>query len=119
MTNQHATDLSLLPTQRGTGLTRKNVIVLTHGWTGSSIFSALFGEAGYWLGGETVVKPDYDTFENADLVALNNRLLHELAPALNHEHQFLACNLGLVVKRGGNRLVLKGNVAQPDRSCRG
>ena len=67
---------------------RKNVIVLTHGWTGSSIFSALFGEAGYWLGGETMAKPDYDTFENAGLVALNNRLLHELAPTLNHEHQF-------------------------------
>ena len=67
---------------------KKNVIVLTHGWTGSSIFSALFSEAGYWLGGETVAKPDYDTFENAGLVALNNRLLHDLAPALNHEHQF-------------------------------
>ena len=88
MTNQHATELSLLPTLGGTGLTRKNVIVLTHGWTGSSIFSALFREAGYWLGGETMVKPDYDTFENTELVALNNRLLHELAPTLNHEHQF-------------------------------
>lgn len=66
----------------------KNVIVLTHGWTGSSIFSALFGEAGYWLGGETMVKPDYDTFENAGLVTLNNRLLHDLAPTLKHEHRF-------------------------------
>jgi len=23
----------------------KNIIILTHGWTGSSIFAALFGEA--------------------------------------------------------------------------
>lgn len=76
-----------MPDAAGTSL-KKNVIVLTHGWTGSSIFSALLGEAGYWVGGETMAKPDYDTFENAGLVALNNRLLRELAPTLNHEHQF-------------------------------
>ena len=89
MTYQPATALNpLLASHAAAGGSRKNVIVLTHGWTGSSIFSALFGEAGYWLGGETMAKPDYDTFENTGLVALNNRLLHELAPKLNHEHQF-------------------------------
>lgn len=66
----------------------KNIIVLTHGWTGSSVFSGLFGEVGFWLGGETVAKPDYDTHENADLVAHNLRLLEMLAPGLNHEHRF-------------------------------
>ena len=92
MTDQPTTGPTLLPAANAanaaSGPARKNVIVLTHGWTGSSIFSALFGEAGYWLGGETMAKPDYDTFENAGLVALNNRLLHELAPTLNHEHHF-------------------------------
>ncbi|MDO9091408.1 MAG: hypothetical protein Q7U99_02005 [Rubrivivax sp.] len=78
---------------------RKNVIVLTHGWTGSSIFSALFGEAGYWLGGETMAKPDYDTFENAGLVALNNRLLQQLAPKLNHEHQFAQADVEAIATR--------------------
>jgi len=78
---------------------RKNVIVLTHGWTGSSIFSALFGEAGHWLGGETMAKPDYDTFENAGLVALNNRLLRDLAPTLNHEHHFAPADVQEIATR--------------------
>jgi hypothetical protein len=65
-----------------------NIIILTHGWTGSSVFSALLGRAGYWLGSDTVQKSDYDTFENADLVALNKRLLDQLAPTLDHEHCF-------------------------------
>ena len=66
----------------------KNIIILTHGWTGSSIFAALFGEAGHWLGSQTMVKPDYDTFENAGLVALNDRILQRLLPGLNHQHRF-------------------------------
>ena len=66
----------------------KNIIVLTHGWTGSSVFSGLLGKAGFWLGAETVAKPDYNTHENADLVVHNNRLLHQLSPSLNHEHRF-------------------------------
>lgn len=65
-----------------------NIIVLTHGWTGSSVFSALLGQAGCWLGAETMHKPDYNTFENADLVTLNNELLQALSPGLNHEHHF-------------------------------
>lgn len=66
----------------------RNIIVLTHGWTGSSVFSGLLGQAGFWLGAETVAKPDYDTHENADLVSHNNRLLSLLSPSLNHEHRF-------------------------------
>ena len=66
----------------------KNIIVLTHGWTGSSVFSGLLGQAGFWLGADTVAKPDYNTHENADLVSHNNRLLHLLSPSLNHEHRF-------------------------------
>lgn len=66
----------------------QNVIVLTHGWTGSSVFAALAGAAGGWLGDATKLKPDYDTFENAELVDLNQQLLRRLAPGLNHEHSF-------------------------------
>lgn len=65
-----------------------SVIILTHGWTGSSVFSGLLGMAGCWLGAETVVKPDYDTHENADLVMLNDSLLSPLAPDLDREHRF-------------------------------
>ena len=70
------------------GTPARNIIILTHGWTGSSVFSALMGRAGCWLGSETVVKSDYDTYENADLVEWNRRLLATLAPDLDHEHHF-------------------------------
>jgi hypothetical protein len=66
----------------------ENLIVLTHGWTGSSVFAALAGAAGGWLGDQTKLKPDYDTFENAELVDLNRQMLRELAPRLDHEHAF-------------------------------
>lgn len=57
---------------------KDNVIILTHGWTGSSVFSGLLGRAGYWVGADTFQKSDYDTFENRDLVQLNNQLLEDL-----------------------------------------
>lgn len=59
-----------------------NVIILTAGLTGSSVIAGLLAGAGYWVGAETVEKPDYDTFENRDLVALNDRIL---AHAGHHE----------------------------------
>src|SRR5690349_17771408 len=67
---------------------KKNIIILTHGWTGSSVFAALLGRAGYWLGASTVRKTDYDTFENAELVAFNQELLRLLAPDIDHQHRF-------------------------------
>lgn len=67
---------------------KKNVIILTHGWTGSSVFSALLGTAGYWLGAETVKKVDYDTYENQGLVELNRQMMQELAFGQDHEHEF-------------------------------
>lgn len=66
----------------------KNIVILTHGWTGSSVFAALLARGGAWLGEQTVVKPDYDTFENGQLVRMNEELLHRLAPGLDHEHAF-------------------------------
>ena len=65
-----------------------NIVILTHGWTGSSVFAALFGEAGYWLGADTRRTLYYNTFENAELVSLNEALLRTLIPTLNHEHYF-------------------------------
>lgn len=59
-----------------------NVIILTAGLTGSSVIAGLLAGAGYWVGSETIEKPDYDTFENRDLVALNDRIL---AHAGHHE----------------------------------
>jgi hypothetical protein len=76
-----------------------NIIILTHGWTGSSVFAGLFGEVGYWLGADTVRKADYNTFENADLVSLNNVLLRTLMPTLNHEHRFAAKDVAEIERR--------------------
>jgi hypothetical protein len=53
---------------------KSNVVVLTSGLTGSSVLTGLISEAGYWTGDRTVKKKDYDTFENADLVSLNQRI---------------------------------------------
>ena len=76
-----------------------NIVILTHGWTGSSVFAALLGRAGHWLGAETVQKVDYNTHENAGLVDLNRRLLDELAPGINHEHHFSENDVDLIARR--------------------
>ena len=83
-------------------LRAKNIVILTHGWTGSSVFAALFGRAGLWLGSDTVAKADYDTFENADLVTLNRRLLDELAPELDHEHRFDPADVVAIERAAAN-----------------
>lgn len=51
-----------------------NVVILTVGWTGSSVLAGLLGAAGFWTG-TTVRNTDYNTFENAELVRLNRKLL--------------------------------------------
>ena len=56
----------------------KNVIVLTVGLAGSSVLTALLSRTGLWVGEETKGKPDYDTWENARLVDLNQRLLQDV-----------------------------------------
>ena len=56
----------------------KNVIVLTTGLSGSSVLSGVISESGYWAGNETVIKDNssgqYNTYENVELVELNDRL---------------------------------------------
>jgi len=59
----------------------KNIIVLTSGLSGSSVVTNLLSRAGVWSGHSTCKKSDYNTHENAALVALNERLLEHLAYA--------------------------------------
>lgn len=54
----------------------EGLVILTIGWTGSSVLTGLLKAGGYWTGA-TVKKSDYDTYENEELVRLNRRLLAE------------------------------------------
>lgn len=83
---------------RGIQMT-KNLIILTHGWTGSSVFTALAERAGYWTGIETVKKIDYDTYENRDLVRLNQQIMKVLGYEGNYEREFSFASVqGLAAK---------------------
>lgn len=57
-----------------------SIVILSHRWTGSSIFAGLLHRAGYWVGSETVRGQDFETYENARLVELNSRMLGSLRP---------------------------------------
>jgi hypothetical protein len=74
-------------------LMKKNVVILTHGWTGSSAFTALVSQADYWSGDETFEKVDYNTYENVELVDLNNRMLDELKFEGDREHEIVALDV--------------------------
>ena len=78
---------------------KNNIIILTHGWTGSSVFSGLLGRAGYWLGAETMQKVDYNTYENLALVGINNKLIDEFGGGLNHEHRFSDSDVAEITRR--------------------
>jgi hypothetical protein len=54
-----------------------NVVVLTIGWTGSSVLTGLLRAAGFWAGHSTIRKRDYETYENAELVRLNRALMEQ------------------------------------------
>ena len=62
-----------VPSGREAGNRTDNVIILTGGLTGSSALAGLLTEAGYWCGEDTFKKSDYNTYENAELIALNRR----------------------------------------------
>ena len=53
-----------------------NMIIFTTGSSGSSVLTGLMATQGYWLGDETK-KLNFDTYENAELVDLNIRILRE------------------------------------------
>lgn len=46
------------------------------------------GRAGAWSGNDTHLKPDYNTFENTELIKLNRRMMDDLGYGHNHEHEF-------------------------------
>jgi len=52
-----------------------NVVILTWGLSGSSVLAGLLNAAGYWTGTSTFAKPDYNTYENVELVELNRDLM--------------------------------------------
>lgn len=76
-----------------------NVIILTAGLAGSSVIAGLLADAGYWAGADTVRKPDYDTFENRDLVGLNDRLLREAGYQERFDRVFRREHIGGVTER--------------------
>jgi len=67
---------------------KKNVIVLTYGLSGSSVLTGLLVRGGYWPGAKTYVKPDYDTFENVQLIELNKQLFAATNFSGNYENNY-------------------------------
>lgn len=66
---------------------KSNVIVLTIGWTGSSVLAGLLKAAGFWTG-PTHRKNDYDTYENVELIRLNRELMAQLGAGEHYAAQF-------------------------------
>ncbi len=56
---------------------KRNVIILTSGLTGSSVLTGLIARAGYWTGDRTHKKTEYDTYENEELIDLNQRIFRQ------------------------------------------
>lgn len=67
----------------------KNIIILTGGLAGSSVLASLLSKNGYWVGETTIQKRDYNTWENAELVELNNQLLRDVGFNENWAMEFL------------------------------
>ena len=65
-----------------------NVIVLTIGWTGSSVLSQLLSRGGLWAGDATMKKVDYDTWENLELTELNKKLLVDAGITIDYAREF-------------------------------
>lgn len=67
---------------------KRNVIILTSGLTGSSVLTGLISQAGYWTGETTHKKKDYDTYENSELIELNQRIFKDSGYSENYLTQF-------------------------------
>lgn len=67
---------------------RKNVIILTSGLTGSSVLTGLISQADYWMGDRTHKKPEYETYENQELIDLNLRLFQDAGYTGNYLMEF-------------------------------
>lgn len=75
-----------------------NVIVLTIGWTGSSVLAGLLARGGLSTGYATMKKVDYDTFENLELTELNKRVIHESGCNIDYAVQFSWRAIGQVAR---------------------
>jgi len=69
-------------------VTQPNAIILTSGITGSSVFTGLISRAGYWTGDTTFRKSEYDTYENEELIQLNEKLLKEAGYTGDYTREF-------------------------------
>ena len=78
----------------------KNVIILTGGLSGSSVLAGLISRGGWWVGEETFKKPDYDTYENQQLIDVNRQLFEQLGYAGNYEMVFDAADIRLFADPG-------------------
>jgi hypothetical protein len=67
-----------------------NVVILTGGLTGSSVLAGLLAATGYWCGSGTFRKSDYDTFENHDLIRLNQQLMSRVPMGEEYTRHFRA-----------------------------
>lgn len=76
-----------------------NVIILTPGLTGSSVLAGLLAAAGYAVGPATIEKPDYDTFENRDLVALNDAIIAHAGHHERFDRIFRAQSIATIAER--------------------
>jgi hypothetical protein len=78
---------------------RSNVIMLTAGLAGSSLVTGLLAQRGkYWLGDETFKKQDYDTFENMELVQLNERMFDDVGFDGDYMHRFQGWPIELITR---------------------
>lgn len=67
----------------------KNVIILTIGWTGSSVLSGLLSRVPYWIGNETYQNEDYNTYENLELTELNRQLINQSGYTGDYRVEFI------------------------------
>jgi len=67
---------------------KANAIVLTSGLSGSSVLTGLLCRAGLWKGESTHKKPQYDTYENEELIALNSKLFKAAGYAGNYMMEY-------------------------------
>lgn len=80
----------------------RNVIILTSGLTGSSVLTGLICQAGLWSGDSTVVKEDYDTYENKQLVDLNLSVIAQSGYAGNYLLEFSETTIASIAGLAGS-----------------
>ena len=69
-----------------------NVIILTTGISGSSVITGFLAKSGFWAGEDTVFKDNitgkYDTYENKQLVTLDDALIKNAGIEFDHKSYY-------------------------------